>query len=83
MLALPIIIIPSPFQCKLNYFSFCRNFEKLFIICVKNFNKIKNFHYQGLNPLSSKAASSAVQGRFSYVVLSGTSDPKIPRKNNN
>jgi hypothetical protein len=25
-------IIPLPFQCKLNYFSFCQNFEKLFII---------------------------------------------------
>jgi hypothetical protein len=34
-----IIVVLLPFQHKLNYFSFCRTFEKLFIICAKN--KIK------------------------------------------
>jgi hypothetical protein len=34
-----IIGVLLPFQHKLNYFSFCRTFEKLFIICAKN--KIK------------------------------------------
>jgi hypothetical protein len=34
-LVLEHIIIPLPFQHKLNYFSFCRTFEKLFIICTK------------------------------------------------
>ncbi len=34
-LVLEHIIIPLPFQDKLKYFSFCQNFEKLFIICAK------------------------------------------------
>jgi hypothetical protein len=33
------IVIPLPFQHKLNYFSFHQNFEILFIICVKIFIK--------------------------------------------
>ncbi len=30
-----IIVLNLPFQHKLNYFLFCQNFEKLFIICAK------------------------------------------------
>jgi hypothetical protein len=29
------IVVPLPFQHKLNYFSFIQNFEKLFLICVE------------------------------------------------
>jgi hypothetical protein len=30
-----VIIVSLLFQHKLNYFSFCQTFEKLFIICAK------------------------------------------------
>jgi hypothetical protein len=35
------IIVPEQFLHKLNYFSFCQIFEKLFIICIEVFYKIK------------------------------------------
>jgi hypothetical protein len=34
-------IVPLAFWHKLNYFLFCQTFEKLCIICVEIFNKIK------------------------------------------
>jgi hypothetical protein len=36
------IVVPLPFRHKLNYFLFCQNFEKLFIICAKILIKSKS-----------------------------------------
>ncbi len=42
-LLLTATIEPLSFWHKLNYFSFCQNFEKLFIICAKILINLK-FH---------------------------------------
>jgi hypothetical protein len=57
-----ITTVPLPSWHKLNYFLFCRTFEKLFIICVKNLIKLQvqlsSFELQTLHDKDLKLRQS-------------------------